>query len=224
MSGFRTLIFLLAITILLVAPAEASTSYYAGGSSAEAAFNAAVGGLTLLNPSMTFSAGDLASGGLYNASGTSIDFLGLDDFFFNDPLDFTVSSGKLVASHPAEQVRINFPALGVYAFGVHISVVSSFGLWCVELSPGACNYSLSNSSSSDANVQFFGLVSTAPVSAPLYIRPSAFSPTLVLPSFEAFTKVQAPAVSSTPEPDTLVLAGIGLVILQLARRRVPRRM
>ena len=160
MFSLRTRIFLFATTILLVAPAEATTSYYAGGSSAENAFNAAVGGLTLLNPSMTFSAGDLASGGLYNASGTAIDFLGFDDFVLNDPTDLTVASGKLTATQQGEGVKIAFPALGVYAFGVHISVVSSFGLWCVELSHGACDYSLTNSSNSASNLKLLCLVSS----------------------------------------------------------------
>lgn len=55
MLGLRTAVPLLATAILLVVPAEATTSYYQG-SAGETAFNAAIGGLTLMDPSLTFSA------------------------------------------------------------------------------------------------------------------------------------------------------------------------
>src|SRR4029079_3764945 len=83
--GLRLAIPLFAITTLLVVPLQATTSYYAGGASAATNFTGALGSLTLLNPTLLFSGGDLGSSGLYNASGTGIDFLGFDDFFFNTP-------------------------------------------------------------------------------------------------------------------------------------------
>ncbi|MCU1335556.1 MAG: hypothetical protein JWO19_1137 [Bryobacterales bacterium] len=212
MLGLRTPVPLLAITILLVVPVEATTSYYQGPAG-ETSFNSAVGGLTLLNPLLTFSSGDLASGGLFNANGTGINFLGFDDFFFNTPKDLTVASGKLTATQQAEVVTITFPAAGVYAFGIHLTVTSGTGFWCVDLTHGVCNYQITNTS--PANAQFFGFVSNTPVTAPLYIRAQSGSPTMVITDFEAYT---------VPEPGTMLLVGLGLVILPLTRRKIRPRL
>jgi hypothetical protein len=212
MFSLRIFAPLLAITTWLVVPAEATTSYYTGASG-ETSFNAAVGGLTLLNPALTFSAGDLSPGvGLLNASGTGIDFLGFDTAFnLNIPLGFAVSSGKLIATNQAELVQINFPAASVYAFGIHIAVTSSTGNWCIDLTPtGPCAYNVFDSSASDQ--QFFGFVSNAPVSAPLYIHPLTGNPTIVFTNFEAF------GPSEVPEPRTWFLVGLGLITLPLLRR------
>ena len=199
---------LLAITTLLVLPAEATTTYYTGASG-ETSFNSAVGGLTLLNPALTFS-GDLEPNGLLNASGTGIDFLGFDTaFIFNSPQGFTISSGKLVASQ-AEVTAINFPAAGVYAFGIHITVTSGSGNWCVDATKTGCTASVTNVSPAD--VQFIGFVSHVPVSASLYIHYPSLSPTMVLTNFEAF------GPSEAPEPRTWLLVGLGLIILPLLRR------
>lgn len=124
MLRLRTSILLLAATTLLVVPAEATITYYSPGGQTEADFNTAVVGLTLLNPALTFS-GTPGSTGLLNASGTGIDFLGFDDL--NSPLSFTINAGKLIAAGSGEKVTITFPAGGVYAFGIHITVVSSSG-------------------------------------------------------------------------------------------------
>src|SRR6266550_2087342 len=104
MPGFRTAIQLLAITTVLVVPVEATTTYYAGGAAAETAFTGALGSLTLLNPTLTFSGGNLGPGGLFNANGTGINFSGFDDYVFNTPTDLSVASGKLIATQPAEVV------------------------------------------------------------------------------------------------------------------------
>ncbi len=217
MLGLRTSIPLFATAVLLVAPAEATTSFYQG-SSGETAFTTAIGGLTLLDPSLTFSASDLAPGGLYDASGTGIDFLGFNNYSINTPTDLLVVSGKLTATQASEVVTVAFPAASIYAFGMYLTDTSGAGLWCIDLTHGTCDYGVANSSPSD--VQFFGIVSDTPITAPLYIRPSAFSPTLVLTKFEAFTK--ASITSSVPEARTMLLVGLGLVILPLARRRVRR--
>jgi len=199
---------LLAITTLLVLPAEATTTYYTGASG-ETSFNSAVGGLTLLNPALTFS-GDLEPNGLLNASGTGIDFLGFDTaFIFNSPQGFTISSGKLVASQ-AEVTAINFPAAGVYAFGIHITVTSGSANWCVDATKTGCTASVTNVSPAD--VQFIGFVSDLPVSASLYIHYPSLNPTMVLTNFEAF------GPSEAPEPRTWLLVGLGLIILPLLRR------
>jgi hypothetical protein len=213
MPGLRTLGPLLAITILLVVPAEATTSYYVGNSN-EAAFNTAVGGMTLLDPSLTFSSSDLVPGGLDNASGTGINFLGFDDFEYPTiPDNFTVNSGKLTATNGAQHVTIAFPATGIYAFAIHftLAAVSGSASWCVELSPGSCDYTVVNAS--PANVQFFGIISSTPITAPLYTRASGFAPTIVFTNFEAY------GPTSVPEPRTMLLVGIGLVILPLTRRK-----
>jgi hypothetical protein len=193
---------------LLVVPAEATISYYTG-STGETTFNGAIGGLTLLDPSLTFSAGDLAPGGLFNASGTGINFLGFDSFTFNTPTDFTVNSGQLTATALAEVTKIVFPAGGMFAFGIHITVTSGFGNWCIDLTTSGCSYNLVNTSPSD--VQFFGFVSNTPITAPLYIHPASGNPTMVLTNFEAY---------SVPEARTMLLVGFGLLILPLVRRKL----
>jgi hypothetical protein len=63
-------------------------------------------------------------------------------------------------------------------------------------------------------VQFFGFVSNAPVIAPLYIHLATGNASIVLTDFEAY---------SVPEPHTILLVGIGLVILSLARRSLGLR-
>src|SRR5579862_5215222 len=96
MFSLRTLVPLLVITIWLVAPADATTSYYTG-SSGESSFNTAVAGLTLLDPALTFS-GTPGSTGLLDASGTGIDFLGFNSYSFPTPSSFTINSGKLAGT------------------------------------------------------------------------------------------------------------------------------
>jgi hypothetical protein len=216
MFSLRTLVPLLVIATLLAVPAEATTTYYVG-SSTEASFNTALGGLTLLDPALTFSSGDLSAGvGILNASGTGIDFLGFDTAFSGccGPLGFTVSSGTLTAANAAELVEVTFPASGIYAFAIHITMTAGTNVnWCLSSTPSltACDNSVLNSTTS--NIQFFGIVSSAPITAPLYIRPQSGIPTLVLTNFEAF------GPSQVPEPRTMLLVGLGLIILPLLRRR-----
>ena len=211
MLGLRTSIPFFATAILLVAPAEATTSYYQG-SSGETAFNSAVGGLTLLDPGLTFSTGTTVSGGLLDANSTGIDFLGFDGGFPGfGPLGFTMSSGNLTAANPGEVVEVDLPATGLYAFGVHISVASSTaGNWCFELTPAACSANVYTANSS--SIGFLGFTSTTPIAGPVYIYPLAGTPTMVLKDFAAFT-------DPVPESNTMLLVGLGLVILPLARRK-----
>jgi len=204
MSGLKIAFPLFAVTILLVPPAEAGISYYVGAS-AESTFNGALGSLTLLNPVLTFSSGDLAPGGLFNANGTGIDFLGFDDFFFNNPVDLTVSSGKLTATAPSEVIKITFPSAGIYALGFHITLTSGFGNWCIGFTSGGCD-----SNPNGSTVQFYGFISDAPITSPLYLRPLGGAQTTVLPDFEAY---------SVPEDSSLLLVGLGLISLVLARRK-----
>jgi len=208
MLGLRTPVPFLATAILLAVPAKATTSYYVGASS-EAAFNTAVGGLSLLNTTLTFSSGDLAPGGLYDANDTGITFLGFGDFIFNEVKDFTVSSFKLTASANAQVVKITFPPTGIYALGFHITVTTGAASWFIAPTPSGTDYSVTNTS--PTNVQFFGIVSDTPITASLYIRPSGSATKIVFPDFAAYT-------TSAPEPRTMLMVGLGLTILPLARR------
>jgi hypothetical protein len=209
MSGLKTAVPFFAFAILLVLPAKAATSYYLGGSG-ETAFNTGVGGLTLLDPALTFS-GSPDPDGLHNASGTGIDFLGFDTaYIFNSPLGFVINAGQLTGSQ-AEVVKITFPAAGVYAFGFHITVASGNGNWCIDVTQSGCGYNAFNSSPSD--VQFFGFVSDAPVSAPLYVHYATGSPSIVFTNFEAYSAAEA------PEPGAMLLVSLGLVIFRLGRRK-----
>ena len=193
----------------MVAPAEATTSYYTGASG-ETSFDTAIAGLTLLDPLLTFSSGDLSAGvGILNASGTGIDFLGFDGGFPGfGALGFTMISGKPTATNGGEVVKVNFPAGSIYAFGIHIG---GTGNWCIDLTAtGPCAYNLPNTAPA---VQFFGFVSDAPVSASLYIHYLSGSPTIALADFGAY----GPA--SVPEPRSILLTGLGLIIWPLLRWR-----
>jgi hypothetical protein len=209
MFGLKVFVPVMAITTWLVVPVKATTSYYSGASG-ETSFNAAVGGLTLLNPALTFS-GDLESNGLLNASGTAIDFLGFDDFQYPTIAEsFTITGSKLTATNQGEHVTINFPAAGVYAFGFHFTVTSGTTNICVELTHGTCDYNFPNVTSSSS--QFFGIVSTVPITAPLDVRDQGTFLTTMLTGFEAFGS------TPVPEPRTWLLVGLGLITLLLLRR------
>src|SRR6185295_16252058 len=112
---------------------------------------------------------------------------------------FTVNSGKLTATQSDERVRINFPVAAViYAFGFHITILAGsapVGSWCIGITQGSCTYTISNANASD--VQFFGIVSDAPLTGSLFIQAGAFAPKVVLTDFEAY---------SVPEPRTVLLA------------------
>ena len=214
MFGLRTLVPLLAAAILLVVPAEATTTYYVG-SSMEGAFNSAVFGMTLLDPALTFS-GTPGSTGLLNADGTGINYLGFDTAFsFNAPLSFTINSGALTATNAAEVVKVTFPSSGIYAFGLYVTMTSGSNVnWCFSAAStaGACDNSVTNSTTS--NVQFYGMLSDVPITAPLYITPQTGSPKVVFTQFDAY----GPA--TTPEPRSMLLVGLGLITLALLRRNL----
>lgn len=215
MLALKTLIPFSAIAILLAAPVKATTTYYQG-SSGETLFNTAVGGLMLLDPSLTFASGDLGTNGLFNASGTGINFLGFDDFNFPTiPENFTVNSGKLTDTNAGERIKITFPATTIYAFGFHFTVASGTANMCVELTVGTCDYNYGSVPSS--SVQFFGIVSDAPITSPLYIRDQGTLLTTVLTNFEAF------GADPVPESRSLLLVGLGLVILPLLPKKTRRK-
>jgi|SRR5579872_1199149 len=208
----RALVPFLANTILLVAPAKATTTYYTG-SSGETSFNTAVGSLTLMDPALMFS-GTPGSTGLQDASGTGIDFLGFDSYTFNTPSTFTISSGKLNGAGITEVVTVDLPASGVFAFGIHITETSGSGNWCIDVTKSGCGNNVF--SSGPSITQFFGFVSDSAVTAPLYIHPLTGSPTPVLTNFEAFS-------DPVPEPRTMLLVGLGLVILPLLPKKTRRK-
>ena len=214
MLGLRTRISLFAAAVLLVAPVEANTTYYAGTGTQEGLFNTAVTGWTLLDPALTFS-GTPGSTGLLNASGMGIDFLGFNDFSSLTPETFTVNSGTgtLTAAFPNDVTEIAFPAAGVYAFGFHFTTASGFANWCIDLTTSGCDNAVAETA---PTVQFFGFVSNTPVTAPLYIRSATSGAKIVFTDFEVYA-------DPVPEPRTMLLVGLGLVILPLVRWKKPRQ-
>ncbi len=219
MFSLRTIVPLLTTAILLVAPAEATTSYYTGstGPSGETSFNTAVLGLTPLDdPALTFS-GSPGATGLLNASGTGIDFLGFNDFSSLTPETFTVSSGNLTAAASNEVTEIDLPAAGVYAFGTHITTTSGFGNWCIDLTHGW--RAITTLSETAPATIFFGFVSTTPVTAPLYIHALNSGPTIVFTDFEAYGAAPDPV----PEPRTMLLVGLGLITLPLVSQKTRQK-
>ena len=221
MFSLKTLVPVLATSILLVVPAEATTSYYIGSSN-ETSFNTGVAGMTLLDPSLTFSSSDLSLGvGLLNASGTGINFLGFDGGFPGfGQVGFTVNTGKLTGTNAGEYLEIDFPATGIFAFGFHIAEVAGSTNWCVDTTSTApCANTVF--STGPSNPQFFGLISTAAITAPLYIHAQSGSPQIVLTNFEAFGP--ATDLGSVPEPRTMLLVGLGLIILPLVQQKTRRK-
>jgi len=91
--GFGTSLPLFAISILLAVPVRATTIIF--GSSGETTFDWRDRSLSLLDPLMTFSAGELAPGGLYNASVTGAIFGGFDTAFrLQQPQDLAVNAAS----------------------------------------------------------------------------------------------------------------------------------
>ena len=198
---------IIAISVLVLAlPAAASPVYYCNsgcGANTEAVFNATAGPLT----PQTFLASDLASGGLYNANGTGINFLG----FNANPPDLTVNSTSLQAVVGGEGIQIVFPG-NVSVFSFHFILASGATTMCVELSLGNCNYPFGVGSSAP---EFFGAIDATPLTTSLLVRAiTGGGGPLRVTDFEAGT------LSAAPEVRTLLLVGSGLVMFPLIRRRV----
>ena len=198
------------IAVLLIAiPVRANTSFYVGAS-AEATFNIAIAtaGLTEINSPLDFSGYSGNQGPtLTNANGTGIDFLDT-----TNSNNLTVTSGTLQTAMNGDHVSVNFPGTDVLAFGFHFTVPSGFAFWCLDPSGGSvCQYQITVTSSTDT--EFFGMVSTTPLTGTLAIFPESGANILEITNFEAFD-------SAVPEPATLGLMGFGLIMLAAIRRRV----
>jgi hypothetical protein len=81
------------------------------------------------------------------------------------------------------------------------------------LTTSGCNYNVAETAPTTV---FFGFVSNTPFTAPLYIRPINSGPKIVFTDFEAFS-------DPVPEPRTMLLVGLGLVILPLVQRKLRRK-
>jgi len=209
--------FLIAVLAMAI-PLRATTSFYLG-SGAEANFNSATSALTQINGTTNFATyNGFVGPTLSDANGTGINFLGLDGI---TPIDLSVSGGKLQQTTADKQIEATFPGAGnILAFGIHFNYTgsASFANWFFGSTNGASDYG-SVVTVGTGDLQFFGIVSTAPLTSPVYIsrNPGGGTANVVIDDFKAFNSGAAPA--ETPEAGTIGLIGTGLVMLSAVRRR-----
>jgi hypothetical protein len=192
-------------------PAHGAIVYYVGAS-AEAAFDAAAIGLDF-NTLTTFSAADLAPGGLYDANDTGVNFLGFNGAASSD---LAVVGTALQPTVGGGLIRMDLPA-GTLAFAIHFTrSTGATGNWCLEprttFSSATCDYNVVSDATTP--IQFFGMISDTPITGPLWIGPATGSAIVSITSFD---------VGEAPEPSPLTLIGAGLVTFGFMRLRKRRR-
>lgn len=205
-------LFLAAVAALGMLPAEGAIQFYGGTT-----------GLTETDfANQVLTLGLTMQGPIYftgEASGTMITDVGPTGVDFSAPSTINVvgNPAQYVALNIGDSLRIDFPG-DVYAFGIHLSKVtsSSTGTWNFGPLGGPSAGSITIPSSGTV---FLGVISTTPLSS---------MPSIVLTSTgssnRAFTmedfSIGTLAAAPTPEPSTFVLLGAALIVLPLwARRR-----
>lgn len=205
----------------LAAPARADTAYCNSGCSNS-------------NSGMTYTAFDTVAATFGNAMSSPITFVGSLDgnSAYTDATTTAFLAGynnnvqnslQIISAHLAQTVngsntgiQITLPA-NTYAFAMMVSTVSGFGSPYVELGDrnlNAANYNLVVPS--DGTPQFFGIISSTPLSTLFLGNIGGLDGKVEIQSFE----VGGPA--QTPEVSTLLLIGSGLVLMRFLGRRQRR--
>ena len=206
------------------APGWATTTYYCddcGVSNNQTAFNNATSTLFFGSGFANLMAANGAyASGITDGNG----ILGLNFFGYNTS---GTQAGVTVFNNAVEQtatgqntsLQVQLPTNLVYAFAMHVSVVSSTGSPCVEAVSGVGSFNNANCNSqpsitSNADTEFVGVVSDSPLPSVFLGFPMpASGPQLKILDFELGEQAQ------TPETATMVLIGTGLVFMRFLRRR-----
>ena len=211
----------------LAAPAHATIAYCNSGC-----------GASNSNSGMTFSAFDAVAATFGNTNSAPITFVGgldvngayhdatLTTFVgynnnVQDSLQIITASLAQTASGTNTGIQITMPA-NTYTFAMFVTTVSGGGGPYVEVGDrilSNANYSLGVPT--DGTPQFFGLISSTPISSLFLGNLSNFDGKVKINSFEVGGP--APVDTATPEVSTFLLIGSGLVLMRFLRRRQQRR-
>lgn len=202
----------------LAAPTYASIAYSScssGCGTSSGTYNtwqSAVGsaGLTFSPSPITFVGGSLTGGVYTDPSGTIItSYNGA-----NIDTATSISGTSLVQSVGGLGTGLEI-LLPAFTYGVAFNITTAPGSSFTNLGVGLGDHNVNSQGysifvTSAGNVQFFGIVSTTPISE-LFIGPPANGGRLQLNDFE---------IAQTPEVSSVILMGSGLLLLGFMRRRV----
>jgi hypothetical protein len=216
------LTFLALLLAALAAPTYASIAYTscsngcASSSGTYSAWQSAPGsaGLTFSVSPDTFIAGPNLVGGVYTDPTGTI-FTSYNGSNIDTAMSVSGTSLLQGISGNGTGLEILLPA-NTYAVAFDITTLSGSGFTSLWVALGDHNLSGANYNvivTSGGNVQFFGIVSTTPLTE-LFIGPMSFGGRLQLNDFELGE--QAP----TPELSSVTLMGSGLLLLGFLRRRI----
>ena len=207
----------------LAAPAHATITYCNSGCSSSntgmtySAFDAVAATFGDTNSAPIFFVGSLSgSPAIYLDAWTGTNFVGYNTNV-QDALQIIATSLAQTVNGSNTGIQVTMPA-NTYAFAMILTTVSGFGSQMVEL--GDRNLSNSNYSivvPADGTPQFFGIISSTPLSNLFVGNLGNIDGKVEIKSFE----VGGPA--PTPEVSTFLLIGTGLVLMRFLRRRQQRR-
>jgi hypothetical protein len=169
-------------------------------------------GLTFSMSPATFAAGNLASGVYTDPSGTVL--TGYNGASIDTLMSVSGSSLLQGVNGTNTGIEIQLPA-NTYAFAMQITTPPGSGFTSPMVELGDHNVSNSNYTiniASAGSVQFFGIISSTPLST-LFVGPLGNGSKLQINDFETGQ------LTPTPEISTVTLIGSGLVLLGLIRRR-----
>jgi hypothetical protein len=210
MTFKRLLTSILALAVFAL-PASASTTIYTDAT----AFANATASLFFPDPLTSFTASGLMPGNLeYADQNTATDFFGFQSNG-TTPDTLSVNGTKLqTVTAVGDVIGIVMPA-NTYAFAGYISVLTGFGIECIE---PTSTFNTSSNCNTTINAftspVFIGVFSTTPLTT-LWIGPQTGSSTLQIDNFEIGEE--------TPEVATFLMIGSGLIFVRFLRRfRTPQ--